>query len=192
MDDRLFLHDGEILLVNQRSSAAILLVSWVRGLLDAVILTIILSLIVVVAGYFGFEMIPAWYVYIILFVLSYLAVCWKRWKVWKHASLRVTSDRILVQTPTSLFHPHLTTIKWPQYQESFVGHRHFLDFFFQSRPLCVRYGTADAHSKSCFPSVTYAQDLKHYMDKVDSAVRKNQVALLKPFVAKPRGKRDEA
>jgi hypothetical protein len=191
IEDRLFLHDGEKLLCSLRSSPAVLVVSVLRGFVDAVIADLFLSGAAFALFYFAWGIVLSWYAYGLLFLFCYGIVSFMRWNVWRHASLRITTDRILSQTPTSLFHPHLTTIKWPQYQESFLGTRNILDFFFRSRPLCIRYGTADAHKRSCFPSVIYAQDLKHYLDKVDSAVRKNLTSELRPFVSKPRGKRDE-
>ncbi len=190
MDNRDFLHDGETLLCSQRASAALFVRSAVRGLFDGVILGLIVSALIGGIAYFAFNtLLPVW-VFVLLFVVSYLIILWKRWQVWKHETFRVTSERLLVPFPAALFHAPLHTIKWSQYQESHVGHRGVLDFFFLSRPLCIRHGTADAHKETCFPSLSYAQDLKHYLDKVDSAVRAGTIATVKPFVAKPRGRRD--
>jgi hypothetical protein len=190
MNDRAHLHDGEVLLASRHASPAVFLVSALRGLLDALIVGAILCGLVFAALYWGFQTLPSVIIYPVVFLVTYGFIIFLRWRVWKHSLFRVTTERILLHVPVGLFHSPLFTIKWPQYQESHVGHRNFFDLFFFSRPLQIRHGTADAHLHNTFPSLTYAEDLKHYLDKVDSAVRKNETAALKPFVARPRGKRD--
>ncbi len=190
MDDRKFLHDNELLLCSQRSSPAVLVSSALRGLVDALIAGIVLSLILLAVLTFVFETSVSVFVYVAIFVIAYGIVFWLRWNVWAHSAFRITSERILLQAPESLFHPPLKTIKWSQYQESHVGHRTMFDYLFLSRPIGIRYGTADAQNEASFPSLRYGQDLKHYLDKIDSAVRKNDPTAMRPFVAKPRGKRD--
>ncbi len=190
MDDRSYLHDGEQLLCSMHSSTAMLLQSWMRAVLEGVIVGVVLCAIGFVIATFGFDVSLSIWLYVTFVIVSVLIIGYFRWKTWKHATLRITSERILLHNPNALFHSDLKTIKWPQYQESHAGHRTFLDFFFWSRPLHIRYGTADAYNEAHFPSLRYAEDLKHYLDKVDSAVRKNEIAAVHPFVAKPRGKRD--
>ncbi len=190
MDSRAHLHDGEHLLCSMHSSVAALLHSIVRGLAEGLILGAVISLVIAIALFFMNGAIAVWMIVIVL-MLSCALVIYLRWRSWKHGLIRVTTERILLASPYALFHAPLTTIKWPQYQECEAGHRHFLDLFFFARPLNFRYGTADAPHEAHFPSLRYAEDLKHYIDKVDSAFRRNETASLKPFVAKPRGKRDE-
>lgn len=208
MDDRSHLHDAEVLLCSLRSSPAMLLWLAVRGILDAVIIGAILSVVLFLVSVFFDVSLGVW-MYAVLFVVTYAYVLWQRWRVWNHALFRITSERILLQDPHAFFHSPLRTVKWSQYQESYTGHqpqestqrpheshhhvsqRQFFDYFFGSRPICIRYGTADARFEAEFPSLRYAHDVKHYLDKVDSAVRRNDLSSIKPFVAKPKGKRDE-
>lgn len=167
-----------------------LLQTWTRGLLDALLLSIVLCGVLFALLFFVFGTLTPVWAYALPVLLSLVLVFVKRWHVWSHALFRVTTERILLQSPGTLFHPPLRTIKWPQYQESEAGHRHFFDYLFLSRSIHIRFGTADAQHEAEYPSLRYAHDLKHYLDKVDSAVRKNGVASIQPFVAKPRGKRD--
>ena len=190
MDDRSYLHDGEHLLCSMHSSPAMLIRSWMRAIVEGGVAGIVVCAVAFVIASFGFQSALSVWVYVVLVVLGILAVGYFRWKIWTHATFRITSERILLHDPNAIFHSDLKTIKWPQYQESHAGHRTFLDFLFWSRPLHIRYGTADAYNEAHFPSLRYAEDLKHYLDKVDSAVRKNEIAAVNPFVAKPRGKRD--
>jgi hypothetical protein len=189
MSERSFLLDSEQLLCDMRSTPAVLAQSFLRGLLD----TLVIGIAVAALLYGGFYAlgwsVPLW-LPIACVVIAYGVVAWRRWEMWKHATLQITSERILLHTPGTLFHVPLRTIKWSQYQESYVGHRTFLDFFFRSRSLHIRFGTADAPREFHFPSLRYAEDLKHYLDKIDAAIRHNDAAAVRPFVAKPRGKRD--
>ncbi|TSC58270.1 MAG: hypothetical protein Greene041619_701 [Candidatus Peregrinibacteria bacterium Greene0416_19] len=190
MDDRRFLHEGETLLCTIRPSAGNLCLSLLQGVFDALIGGIGLSVILfVIAAMNGWNV--ALWVYGLLLLIAYVIVLILRIRLWRHSSFRVTTERILMTSYPGLFLKRSPTIKWNQYQESHVGRRNAFDLLFASRPLCIRHGTPDAHVEACFPSLRYASDLKHYLDKVDSAVRKKEVATLRPFIAKPRGRRDE-
>ncbi len=190
MDERSFLHDGERLLCSMRASPAVLIRGLLRGLIEALVTgSVLLAVLagIVIVGLQG--ALPVWAV-VLCYLVAYVSVAWLRWRSWAHARFRLTSERILVQDPTALMHGELRTLKWVQYQESHTGHRGALDLVFRARPICIRFGTADAQRELCFPSVAYSQDLKHYLDKVDSAVRRGESATVSSFVAKPRGKRD--
>lgn len=189
MHERAYLHDQEKLLANMRPSVAHLLVSLLRGLLDALLLAIVLSIIVVLTLWFTTQSYGSIPIYVGIFIVSYAAVALRRYFHWRHASFRVTTDRILLNHHHTLFSHPLHTVKWNQYQESFFGRRTIVDVFFGVRPLCIRYGTADGQMKICFPALRFAEDLKHYLDKVDSAIRGNAISQVQPFVAKPRGQR---
>ena len=141
-------------------------------------------------------------------------VGWSRVRAWQRAELRVTTDRLLLQYPSALLYPsrmnvrwvsrtggmmrYITqpfgtgtlTVKWSQFQEAQVARPSLLDLFWRTRPLLLRYGSADAEREVVFPSLPYASDLKHYLDKVDSAVRSGQAEHLRSFVLKPKGQRD--
>ncbi len=189
MDEHAHLHDGETLLCSVRASIAGLLSSLARGLLEG----LLFGAIVGMAGAFGVAAL-GWsfgpWIGAALGVIALGYVLYHRVHLWKTTKLRITTERILVPEPGPFLHPPLHTVKWPQYQESHVGHKKPVDFLFGSNPLFIRYGTADAHKEVRFPSLRYAEDIKHYLDKVDSAVRRGDVASLKPFIAKPKGKRD--
>ncbi len=189
MSDR-YLHEGETLLCNRRSSLAVLVVNVLRGILEGLITGAILSVALAITLLLTQNSAPVLWMYIALFAVCLLVILLQRIHVWREATFRVTTERILVANPQAFFHSPLITIKWPQYQECEAGHRRFLDVFFFARPLHIRYGTADAKYTAKFPSLGYAEDLKHYLDKVDAAVRKNETGMLRPFVAKGRGKRD--
>ncbi len=191
MDQRAYLHDNETLLCSVRASGAGLLQDLLRGLIEGLCFGAVIgmagAMTALAAGWsFGLPLGVA------LLVIGVALVLVQRVRLWSHTRLRVTTERLLVPEPGPLFHPPLHTIKWSQYQESHVGHRRFLDVLFFARPLLIRYGTADANKEVRFPSLRYAEDLKHYLDKIDSCVRKGDLSTLKPFVAKPRGKRDIA
>ncbi|NOS67343.1 MAG: hypothetical protein HOO67_03175 [Candidatus Peribacteraceae bacterium] len=186
-----FLHEGETLLASRRSSPAVLILCFLRSLLEGGIAGVLLSVILSLIGAFAFStpLLPVW-AYASLIVFSIVIAFLQHIRTWNEARFRVTTERILIADPTAFFHAPLFTVKWLQYQESEVDHRQALDVFFLARPIKIRYGTADAKYEAKFPSLRYAEDLKHFLDKVDAAVRRNDVASLKPFVAKPRGKRD--
>ncbi len=188
-----YLHESEILLASRRSSPAVLIVGVFRSLLEGGIAGVLLSIVLSVIGAFAFAtpVLLLW-VYLLIITCSIGLTFLQHVRIWHGARFRVTTERILVANPFAFFHAPLTTVKWPQYQESEIGHRQSLDVFFLARPVKIRYGTADARYEAMFPSLRYAEDLKHYLDKVDAAVRRNDIASLRPFVARPRGKRDVA
>lgn len=186
-----YLHDREMLLANRRASPAVLVICFFRSILEGGIAGVVLSVLGSMIGGFAFQMpiLPLW-TYGSLIGLCIVLALLQHVRIWNEARFRITTERILIANPLAFFHAPLTTIKWPQYQESEITHRQFLDPFFLARPLKIRYGTADARYEKAFPSLTFAQDLKHYLDKVDAAVRGNDLGSLTPFVAKRRGKRD--
>ena len=178
------------MLCNRRASIGLLVLSLLRALLEAAIVSVLLLLILGVTLSLAFDaLLPAWGV-ISIIVLTTLFILIRHVMVWLEATFRVTTERILLENPLAFFHAPLTTVKWSQYQECEVSHREFLDVLFGARPLHIRYGTADARHEAKFPSLRYAHDLKHFLDKVDAAVRNGTAKDLKPFVAKRRGKRD--
>lgn len=192
MDDRRFLHDQERLLGAFHPSLGSLIVEMVIGFFESIVASAILLAIIIGATWASTGAVPALWIDIVVVVLIALGILYRRYSLWSHSSFRVTTERILLQHHSSLFSSHLTTVKWPQYQESEFGPLNPLDIIFRARTLCIRYGTADAHLKTCFPSLAYAKDLKHYLDKVDSAFRggPQAIAQVQPFVMKPRGQRD--
>jgi hypothetical protein len=185
------LHDGERLLVKLHASPAMLVTGLLRALIDAAVLTVILSIATALLGFFAFDALPAWYVYLALFILAYGVMAYVRWRFWSHSDFVVTTERILLHYRRTLLNEPMHTVKWNQFQEGFVERKKPLEILLGGHGLGIRYGTADAHHVATFPSLPYANDLKHYLDKVDSAVRAGTINDVKPFVLKPRGRRDE-
>lgn len=191
MDDRRFLHEGEVLLATVRPSAGSLAWNFIQAVVDALLIGIVASVGAGVALWLAVGSPPSAGLVAGIFIASYAAAACLHWRFWRHATFRVTTERILLEHHPTLVTKSSATIKWSQYQESHVGRRSFTDFLSGSRPLCVRHGTADAKIEVCFPSLRYASDLKHYLDKVESAVRRGEAGALRPFVARPRGRRDQ-
>lgn len=185
-----YLHEGETLLCSRRSSLAVLILIVLRGVFETLIVGAIISVALAVTFILALETTLVLWMYIAIFVACLVVILFQRISIWREAEFRVTTERILISNPRAFFHAPLVTVKWPQYQECEVDHRGLLDVFFFARPIKIRYGTADARYEAKFPSLRYAEDIKHYLDKVDAAVRRNDLASLRPFVAKPRGKRD--
>ena len=185
MDEHVHLHEHEQLLLNMRPSIAL----FVRGVLWSVASSILVALLLMlILG--GLLNASASVVFAWSFALAFLVLTLRSYLQWRHASFRVTTERILLQAPLSLLHHVHRTIKWSQYQESDLVQRGPIDLLFFVRTLKIRYGAADSKLFVSFPSLPFAEDIKHYLDKIDSAVRRSDVASLKPFIAKVRGKRD--
>ena len=186
MHERSFLHDGETLLVNLRPAGSVYVADSLKGIVEAIVIGGLLS------GIFWFTVFPSLWLALNIIVLVCVATIARHIHHLNHSSFRVTTERILILHHHSLFKEPLKTIRWDQYQESMVGHRSILDIFFGARPITIRYGNADSKDFAHFPSVRYAEDLKHYLDKAYSLVRAGKPAELHPFVLKPRGQRDES
>jgi hypothetical protein len=214
MTEHSHLHENEQLLAELRPGWSVLASALIGAILQALVVAIVVSTVVVlgmsVAG--GSVSWPVVFSMSALFIAA--ALGWLQFRAWKHAHLRITTDRLLFHYGKTLFSrsrllvsymrrtgdhiehtsqpsEHATvTVKWPQYQESHAGRPKLMDVFAGARPLSVRYGTADTEREVCFPGLSFAQDLKHYLDKVDSAVRHGKTEALRPFVLKPSGQRD--
>lgn len=185
MDDRSFLHDGETLLVNLRPANSVYVLEIAIGIIEATVFGA-----VVVGALWSF----AWQSLSLsasIMSLLYIVSGVRSYKHLKHSSFRVTTERILILHHHSIFKEPLKTIRWDQYQESLVGRRNILDIFVGARPITIRYGNPDSKDFAHFPSVYYAEDLKHYLDKAYSLVRTGKKDELKPFILKPRGQRSE-
>lgn len=190
MNDSLHLHEGERLLCSVRSSGALLLRLWLRSLFDGVALGAVLALLLFLCMWaLGLGGAVVWLLPACP-VVAFLGSAALRYRRWRDAGLRVTTERILVEMATGALSSFQATIKWSQYQESHVERPHPLDLFFGSRTLTIRHGSADATRHVYAQSVRLATDLKHYLDKVDAVLRQGRADDLRPFVAKPRGQRD--
>ena len=190
MDDQMHLHDGERLLVNLRASSTTLLVACVRAIIDAAVVTVILSIPAFLIAWFAFDGAPPVYVYVLIAAAAYAMMAFFRYRFWRESCFRVTTERILLHHRRSILSEPMHTIKWNQFQEGFVQRRKPWELLFGVRGICIRHGTADAHHVTCFHALSYATDLKHYLDKVDSAVRQGKIESVKPFVLMPKGLRD--
>lgn len=187
MDQRVHLHEGEELLLQVRPAAILFVRDILRSLLEAFLVGVVGG---VLAGLFFQMSVTA--ILIVIWIVVGLLLVLLRYRHWTHAELRVTTERILIQAPHALLPHPLRTIKWPQYQESFLGNRGPFDLLFGVRTLTIRYGNADSKLFLSFPGLRFANDIKHYLDKVDSAVRHNQAQQMHAFIFKKRGQRDEA
>ena len=189
MDDRHHLHEHERLLAHMRPAGSFLILSLLAGLFDTLLFGVVFSVLLAL-GFWVSGLDLSAVLFVIVFAAVFVIVCLRRVFLWREAALRITTERILLEYPRSLFLREHHTVKWTQYQESHPAPRQFFDFFFRARTLNIRHGTADAQRENRYPSLRYAQDLKHYLDKVDSAVRAGKADELRPFVPKPRGQRD--
>ena len=188
MEERRYLHDAERVLCALRPSTAWLGVGFVLCTGYAVLISVPFFVVLNVA-LAGSGLQPLSFIFLLLFfVVVHCSVFLRCFFLWKTSSFRVTTDRMLLQLPGVLFRPSLRTIKWAQYQESRTRRGNILDMVFRARSLCVRYGSDDG-DRLCFPSLLHTKDLKHYLDKVDSAVKTGMVAGLKQFVLKRQGER---
>ncbi len=188
MDERAHLFDGELLLCSQQSTPAVIVRDAFMSLREAFVIGVLCSLLLFILS-IAFSLTPTTLWYVPGFLIGYLVGFILRLTVWKEAAFRITNDRILLSFPGKLIRMPLRTIKWPQYQESYVGSPTLADLFFRSRPLFIRFGTADGSNQTSFPSLRYAHDLKHYLDKADSAFRRGEIASVHPFIAKPKWQR---
>jgi hypothetical protein len=179
-----FLHTNERLLCNLRASPSALIMRMLRGVVDALLSTLVVSAGVYFLYYIVFGELPGLWLPIVILILSLAFCVYRKYHTWSNCVFRVTTDRILIDIHNSMFSHPIHTIKWSQYQESYLNHRNMFDYFFNSRPICIRFGFPDSNTKSCFLSVEYAQDLKHYLDKVDSAYRAGKIADIPGFVPK--------
>lgn len=191
MDERAYLHDGERLLHAAHPAKSVLIGWTIQGVLTAAIATAALTPALVGALSLVDVSVPWWIIAPVFAALTlYVFVGGARAK-WNKTLLRITTERILLTYPKSPFSYHQKTIKWNQFQESSTGSAGFLQMFGKAKLLKIRYGSQDAPLLAVFPAIPHAQDVKHYLDKVDSAVRRNALDEVKAFVAKPKGQRDE-
>jgi len=190
MADRIHLHDAEVLLYYTRPTGSLLVAGCLRGGVDALMAAGILYVAGGTAYWAAEGSFPDILWFISAFVLCLAGFSWAKYRQWARCSLSVTTERIMLDTPKGFSHVSSRTVKWPQFQESSVSSGGPLAVFWRSKTLCLRYGSSDAEVVLTFPSLRHAKDLKHYLDKADTLIRKNQIAELKPFVEKPRGQRD--
>lgn len=189
MADRIHLHDAEVLLYAARPTGALLAAGCLRGALDALIAAGVLYIAAGAASWSAQGEFPGVAWFFVAYVLCLALFCWIKARQWASCSLRITTERIMLEYPEGFRGTVSRTVKWPQLQESFVASAGLLGAFWRSKTLCLRYGSSDAEVVLRFPSLRHATDLKHYLDKADTLIRKNQLADLKPFVEKPRGQR---
>jgi len=184
MDSHHHLFDGEELLCEIQPSRWMLASSFFVGFVSLSVVTVLASFITqVLVG----EVVP--FFFVAGFGLAYGAFCFLKWKVWQHASFRITNKRILLLHPGGLIPKSSPkAIKWDRYQESALR-SNIIHKVIRANTLDIYYGTAGAERQTSYPFLPFAEDLKHYLDKVDNAVREGAVQEVKPFVAKARGQR---
>jgi hypothetical protein len=188
MHDNLHLADHETLLLSAKPSISVVITEAILGLFEGVVLGLLVWFLGTLAVSSGenewFKAIPA-----TLAALVFLGACVRRIKASRHTVFTVTSDRILALTHDKIFFHKLHTLKWNQYQECTVGRPGPLDVFSSARALSIRYGNADSKLFLHVTPIAYASDVKHYLDKIDGLIRRNSLSEVRPFIAKPKGKR---
>jgi hypothetical protein len=191
MDVHAHLHDGERLLHATHPTRSVL-VGWiVQSVATALLVTAGLTIAAVIVGNAISVNVSPWIVAPVLFLASLYLFIRSAQKRYRKTLLRITTERILLVYPKSPFSFHQKTIKWNQFQESVTGKGGIFQIFSKAKVLKIRYGSPDAPLIATFPPIRRAQDVKHYLDKVDSAVRHNTIDETKAFVDKPKGHRDE-
>lgn len=209
----LHFHDGERVLLSMRPSKVVLVPVVFSALLPGVVAGVVLAAGLFIADAALRWNLP-WPAYFLPFLFCCGVVAFQRIRAWTHAMFCVTTDRIILQYPRKLLSPsrmhtqmhhkdghsmHMQpshdstiTIKWPVYQESVASHGNPLEMIAHARKITIRYGSADAEREVLYPSIPFAEDIKHYLDKVDSASRRHALDDIRPFVFKKYGQRDDA
>lgn len=188
MEERHHLHDAERVLCALRPSGGWLLCGFLRCAGSALLVGVPVYFCVnIFLGFLGVSSLGLPYVFTFM-LFAYVALVLRCCSLWRTSVFRVTTDRLLLQIPRTFFPAPLRTVKWAQYQESRVGRGNVFDLFFHAHPLSIRYGSGE-DDQLCYPSLPCAADLKHYLDKVDSALKGGRSAELKSFVLKRRGER---
>lgn len=175
-----------------------------RGFLQGILAGIILSGIVAVSFLLAGIEISLLVLGVIAVACAIFIALW-HFRLWKETTLTITSQRIIVdgydlllgegnreRRYRAFFRPAQQTIRWETYQESvFDGGP--VSVLTNTGALTIRHGTAEASRKVTLTSLPFAQDLKHYLDKISSLkVAKIGDSELPAFVRARRGKRDQA
>ena len=188
MHDNLHLADHETLLLSVKPSVSVLITEAILGLFEGMVLGLLVWFLGTIAAD-GSENIFLTAMPGFLAALVVIGAFVRRVRSARHTVFTVTSDRILALTHDKIFFHKLHTLKWNQYQECTVGRPGPLDFVSSARPLSIRYGNADSKLFLHVTPIAYASDVKHFLDKIDGLIRRNSLAEVRPFIAKPRGKR---
>jgi uncharacterized membrane protein YdbT with pleckstrin-like domain len=92
----------------------------------------------------------------------------------------------------SLFRSSTHPIRWDRYQESSYTAGVF-DRLLNTGHLVIHFGTAGAEKELEITKMSWAKDLKHYLDKIQSLLSmKSNDRNLPYFVPAKKGKRDKA
>jgi hypothetical protein len=210
--EHVHLHERERLLAELRPGWSALVAGLVRATGVAIIAGLIVGAAATAAmAAFGFGL--SFWLLPLAIALAVGVLSWSCVRAWRAAFFRVTTDRLLLSYPKSLAvrslmtvrwarrsgdrleyvvqpSAHATvTVKWNQYQESIAHPPTLWDIPFGTRSVSVRYGAADTERDVCFPAVPFSRDVKHYLDKVESAGRQGGIDDVRPFVLKRRGER---
>lgn len=199
-----FQHEQEHVLYRSRRSVVALMRALLRGLLQGMVGGVVLGTILGFAAEAVFEegaMVSAVGSGMILLIL----LLFRQYQSWRATTLTVTSQRILVhgydlligegrmmKRHRSLFHALTHTVRWDTYQESIYEGGVF-SHVCNLGTLTIRHGTAEATRSVVIDLLPYAQDLKHYLDKLSSLRGVGTPdANMPTFVRARRGKRDKA
>src|SRR3989344_3243042 len=199
-----FLHTNERVLYRGRRSVGALLRGILRGFLQGVVTGIVLMGIGTAAFTLAGWDVSLLMLGIVVSLCGALLALWQ-WRLWRETTLTITSQRIIVDgydlflgegnkesRYRAFFKSAQQTIRFETYQESvFDGGP--VSTIINAGALTIRHGTAEASRKVTLTSLPFAQDLKHYLDKIQSLkVTKVPDPDLPAFVPARRGKRDRA
>ena len=185
---------SERVLYRTNRSLGVLVLNLVRGTIFGLIVGAIVG--GVIALFLSTEQGPAWSVSVVVCFIFVAIFLWYHFLLWKRTTLTITSQRIVLRMQSEslrgLFGISTQTMQWATYQESVYegALRHQLC---NTGTLSVRYGTADATRTLSVSGLPYAQDLKHYLDKIYTLQSEGVPYLNLPtFVRAKKGKRDTA
>jgi membrane protein YdbS with pleckstrin-like domain len=131
-------------------------------------------------------------IFSVVMILTILALSYRRQVIWKETTLTITTQRILYHRYDSLFKSSTHTINWDRYQDSTYT-AGALDRATNTGELTIHFGTAGAERTLEITKLTWAQDLKHYLDKIHNLKVMKQADINLPFfVPAKKGRRDKA
>lgn len=183
-------HEDERILFRTRRSYGALLIPLLHSVWQGTIAGTFALLIIGGSWYVFFGEASDYFMLIIPFTIILLA--WRRYVIWQNITFTITTKRIISHQYHSIFTSSTYAIQWDRYQGSEYA-AGALDRLTNTGALTIQYGTMDAAKSLKIIRLPWAQDLKHYMDKLQSLRASNTPDINLPlFVPAKRGKRDRA
>ena len=183
-------HENERTLFRTRRSYGALLIAFFHSLWQGSIAGVFVLLLVGGSWFLFFNEASEFLMLLIPATVALLA--WRRFAIWRDVTFTITSQRIISHQYHTLLKSSTSAIQWERYQGS-EYEAGLLDRLTNTGTLTIHYGTMDAAKNLKIIRLPWAQDLKHYMDKIQSLRAANTSdANLPQFVPKKKGKRDRA